>query len=360
MGASLLEWDSLIKQSNDLLSEYTDRYTKIFDEFLNEHYKKTLGSNALTEKVLSPAIRNSVLKGGKRIRPALSLLSCEAISGSGSYARALPVALAFELAHCASLVQDDIFDNASLRRGRPTLYQSLGAVTAILSSDYIIFEIFRAITSYEHVKISKSKVMKMLSYIVDAAQGTIQGELMDVALSQNTEIPPSQKEYIELIGLKTAQLFAASTALGALAGGATKGKTDAMYEYGYNLGLAFQILDDVLDIIGSITMTGKMPLKDLENNSSNIVIIHALSATDRSKKAMVRSMLWKKTIPADVQYLTTVLNELGSIEYALSLAAKFNEKARRALKSIPDTPARKVLEKLSLTPYSITPASSAQ
>lgn len=350
MCASIVEWTSLIKQSNEIANESTLRYKQIFEEFLNQEYKKSYGSNAITEKVLTPSVREAVIRGGKRIRPALALLCCEAISGSGSYAKALPIALAFELAHSASLIQDDIFDNAALRRNQPTVYQSFGAVKAILSSDYIIFDIFRSISSYEQLNISKKKVIKMINYICEAAQATIEGELLDVAFSQNTQLPPSQKEYIEMIGLKTAKLFAASTALGALAGGATKKQTDKLYEFGYNIGLAFQIMDDVLDIVGNIATTGKMPLKDLENNASNIVIIHALATSDPLRRSMVRSMLWKKSIPADAESLTKVLNELGSIEYAISLAAKFNEKARRAIKSLPDSPAKEALEKLSLSP----------
>ena len=348
MVASILEWNSLIKQSNNVMSESTSKYKRIFEEFLIEEYKKSRASNALTDKILTPAIREAVLRGGKRIRPALSLLSCEATSSTGSYLPALPVALAFELAHCASLVQDDIFDNAAVRRSQPTVYQSFGAVKAVLSADYIIFDIFRTVASYEHLKISKSKLIKMINYICNSGQATIEGELMDVALSQNTDV--SQKEYVEMISLKTAKLFGAATALGALAGGASTKESDIMQEYGYNIGLAFQIMDDILDVIGNIATTGKMPFKDLENNSSNIVIIHALTTTDPLKRSTIRSMLWKKSIPTDVEAIMNMLNDLGSIEYALSLAAKYDEKARKSLRSLSGSPARDSLEKLSFLP----------
>lgn len=348
--STIVEWNSLIRQSNHETSEQVAKYKELFEGFLEQQYKKSRGSNAITSKVLTPAIWEAVLRGGKRVRPILSLLSCEAISGSESYAKALPVALAFELAHCASLVQDDIFDNAALRRSQPTIYQSFGAVKAVLSSDYLIFEIFRNVASYEHINISRSKIVKMINYLCDAAQGTIEGELLDVILSQNTDIPPSQKEYIEMIGLKTAKLFAAATALGALVGGASKSGTERMYRYGYNLGIAFQMVDDVLDIIGNIATTGKMPFKDLENNSSNIVIIHALTASDPLKRNIVRSMLWKRSIPGDAESIVKILNDLGSIEYALSLASKFNERARKCLKGLPSSQAKLALERLSLVP----------
>jgi geranylgeranyl pyrophosphate synthase len=346
--ASILEWNSIIKESNHVMSESVSKYKRIFEEFLDREYRKTRTSNAVTEQILNPALREAVLRGGKRLRPALSLLSCEAVSTAGSYLPALPVALAFELAHCASLVQDDIFDNAAIRRNQPTVYQSFGAVKAVLSSDFLIFDIFRAVASYEHLKVSRGKLIKMINCICEAAQCTIEGELMDVALSQNSEV--SQKDYIEMIGLKTAKLFGASTALGALSGGGTRREEDLMQEYGYNVGLAFQIMDDVLDIIGNIATTGKMPFKDLENNSSNIVIIHALTTTDPLKRSMIRSMLWRKSIPPDTQAIMNVLNELGSIEYALSLAAKFNEKARNSLQRLAPSQARDSLERLSYLP----------
>jgi geranylgeranyl pyrophosphate synthase len=346
--ASILEWNTVIKESNNVMNESISKYKHIFEEFLEQEYRKSRASNALTDKILTPAVRGAVLRGGKRIRPALALMSCEAVSSTGSYLAALPVALAFELAHCASLVQDDIFDNAAIRRNQPTVYQSFGAVKAVLSSDYLLFDIFRAVASYEHFKVSKSKIIRMISYICDSAQSTIEGELMDVALSQNSEV--SEKDYINMIGLKTAKLFGASTALGALAGGASRREDDLMHEYGYNVGLAFQIMDDVLDIIGNIATTGKMPFKDLENNSSNIVIIHALTTTDPLKRSMVRSMLWRKSIPPNVETIMNVLNELGSIEYALSLAAKFNEKARKSLHGLAASPARDALERLSYLP----------
>jgi geranylgeranyl pyrophosphate synthase len=330
------------------MNESISKYKHIFEEFLSQEYRKNRTSNALSEKILVPALREAVLNGGKRIRPALALLSCEAVSSTGSYLPALPVALAFELAHCASLVQDDIFDNAAIRRSRPTVYQSFGAVKAVLSSDYLIFDIFRALASYEHLKISKNKIIRMINYICDAAQSTIEGELMDVALSQNSQV--SEKDYLEMIGLKTAKLFGASSALGALAGGASKREDDLMREFGYNVGLAFQIMDDVLDIIGNIASTGKIPFKDLENNSSNIVIIHALTTADPLKRSMIRSMLWKKSIPPDIPAIVKVLNELGSIEYSLMLASTFNEKARRSLHGLPPSPARDALERLSYLP----------
>jgi geranylgeranyl pyrophosphate synthase len=330
------------------MSESTSKYKQIFEEFLSEEYRKSRASNALTDKILTPSIREAVLRGGKRLRPSLSLLSCEATSNTGSYLPALPVALAFELAHCASLVQDDIFDNAAVRRSQPTVYQSFGAVKAVLSADYIIFDIFRAVASYEHFKLSKSKLIKMINYICDAAQATIEGELMDVALSQNNDV--SQKEYVEMVGLKTAKLFSAATALGAVAGGASSKKTDMMQEYGFNIGIAFQIMDDVLDVIGNIATTGKMPFKDLENNSSNIVIIHALTSTDPLKRSTIRSMLWKKSIPPDVGAIMNMLNDLGSIEYALSLASKYNEKARKSVRRLSESSAKDALEKLSFLP----------
>ena len=284
--------------------------------------------------------------GGKRLRPILTLMSCEAVSGQ--YTSALPVALAYELAHEASLVQDDVFDDSDLRHERETVHKRQGLIGAFLVSDLMIFEIFNQFAKYDSTSLSKSKMAKLMVYIASAAHLTIKGEYLEAKYASKPSL--SEEDYLEVASLKTGALFAATAASGALVGGGSKKVVNAMYQFGLNLGIAFQIRDDTLDFTGKASKLGKPVLKDLQNNVCNIILINAFERADPYKRNQLNSMLYKKWFAlSDLKDLLALLNELRSIEYASKLEEKFTDLSLEYLKVLRQSPAREKLESLAVS-----------
>ncbi len=318
------------------LDDATAEYRSIIESALRDAIRGDTELSAAASDVLSA--------GGKRIRPIIALLTCEATCGS--YEKAVPVAMAYEFAHSASLIQDDIIDDSSLRHKQPTAHKKYGLVRAILVSDYLIFEIFAELAKYYDVNISKRRLAQLLQYIANSAKMVAKGEFLETKIA--TVRPLTEAEYLEIVGLKTSALFAAPAASGAVVGGASKQVVDAMYQFGYNLGLSFQIMDDVLDVIGNTRIIGKPVLKDLQNNTCNITLVHALSKADIYQRNLINSMLWRKWFaPSDVKKIVSTLRELGSLDYSTSLANRYSAISRDSLRYLPASKARERLERLT-------------
>ena len=205
--------------------------------------------------------------GGKRLRPALVLLSCNLFSED--YSPAINPALAFELLHNFTLVHDDIMDNANLRRGKPTVHSKWGNNIALLSGDTLLIKAFEYIT-----KCNDKFLNEVVEVFTQAAIKVCEGQQFDM----NFETAPniSEENYIKMIGLKTASLIASCLKTGAFAGGASKKDADLLYDFGLNLGLAFQLQDDYLDVFGEASSIGKEIGKDIISNKKTYLLIKAL------------------------------------------------------------------------------------
>ena len=295
-------------------------------------------TDLIQESPLSREAMAVMQSGGKRLRPSLVLLTCEAVSGQ--YTTALPTAIAYELAHQASLVQDDVFDDSDLRHEKITVHKRQGIVGAILVSDLMIFEILNQLAKYETTSLTKPKMARLLNYIARAANLTIKGEYLDAKLA-GASSSMSEAQYLEVASLKTGALLAATTASGALVGGGSEKVVDSMYRFGENLGVAFQIKDDILDVSGDASKLGKPVMKDLQNNAFNIVLIKAMETGDVFQRNAIHSMLYKKWFASgDLEQIHDVLKELKSIEHASKLAEKYTRSARECLKVIRESPAK--------------------
>lgn len=282
--------------------------------------------------------------GGKRLRPILVLMSCEAVSGQ--YTTAIPAAMAYELAHEASLVQDDIIDESNLRHDKETMHRKKGVLSAILISDLLIFDIFNQLSRYGASSLRKQKIVQLMSYISRAANLAIKGEFLESELTKEPRV--TEHNYIEVAGMKTGALLAAASASGALVGGASERVVDAMYRFGHNLGIAFQIRDDILDITGNTSELGKPAMKDMQNNSLNIVVLNALERASALQQNLIHSMLYKKWFAlSDTKEIMSVLDDLKSIEYATELAEKYTSKSRECLKSLRGSSTRDKLVSLT-------------
>jgi geranylgeranyl pyrophosphate synthase len=282
--------------------------------------------------------------GGKRLRPAITLLVCESLKGD--YRDALPVAVAYELAHIASLTQDDIIDNSATRHNRPTAHTLHGTTTAILLSDVMIFDMFQRLAEYSDFDITKEQLASLLGCIAKSAKEAAEGEFMEAELSK--KVDSTVEDYVRLAGLKTGSLFGAVAASGAIVGGGKPKTVRDMYSFGRNLGIEFQMIDDVLDLTGSSDEMGKPMLQDLHNNASNIVVIHALAHADAKTGAMLRSAMARTAFGlGNVEELLGIFDDLGSVEYAAELSEKHAALARAKLRSLPRGEPRLLLESIT-------------
>jgi geranylgeranyl pyrophosphate synthase len=312
------------------------RYRQEVEKRLAEIY----GADSWISAAASEALR----AGGKRLRPILAILACEAICGNPE--PAFPVAMAYELAHSASLIQDDIIDESEVRHASPTVYKRYGLARAIMLSDSMIFEIFTLMARYGGTSLPKEGLARLLELLGRAASLAAEGELTEVALSRRGDV--KTEEYTKVIGMKTGALFAASAASGAVVAGGDKATVDRMYEFGQLLGIGFQIGDDILDMRGDAHTTGKPLFKDIENNAGNVVILHALSKADTFQKSAINSLLFKKWFTSlEAEKLLAIFDELGSFEYAASLLSTQTSRCRVLLQSLPPSHARNALEELT-------------
>jgi geranylgeranyl diphosphate synthase type I len=321
-------------QQNPLLV----RYRQEVEKRLSEIYS--------SDGWISAAASEAIRAGGKRLRPILAVLTCEAICGNPE--PAFLAAMAYELAHSASLIQDDIIDESSMRHASPTAYKRYGLARAIMLSDSLIFEIFTLLSRYDKTNVPKDALVRLLELLGRAASLAAEGEMLEVALSRRGDI--QTEEYTKVIGQKTGALFAASAASGAVVAGADKPLVDKMYEFGMALGIAFQIGDDMLDMSGDTRNTGKPAFKDIENNAGNVVILHALSKADAIQKNTINSLLFKKWFTSlEADKLLSLLKELGSFEHAESLLSVQTSLCRSLLEFLPPSHARNALNALIQT-----------
>lgn len=311
-------------------------------------YRKAVqdGLDGVREKgdTLSKLAYEFVSGGGKMLRPSIVLLSCEAVSGS--FQKAIPIALTYELAHTASLTQDDIIDESPVRHSKPTAHIKHGVTTAILISDMVIFEIFEQLSRYAESESSPKRTAQLIGYVAKAAKETAEGEFMEMQLSKKVE--PTVEDYIALAGMKTGSLFGAAAVSGAIVGGANAKLAGDMLEFGRNLGISFQIMDDVLDFTGRTEEMGKPMLKDVQNNAGNIVLIHALSHADAQRRNSIRGLMARSgygmTDPTEIQSL---VDDLGSVEYASEFCVRHAAAARANLEALPESGAKETLEELT-------------
>ena len=217
--------------------------------------------------------------GGKRIRPALVLLSARLCGYRGP--RAIQVAAAAEHLHSATLIHDDVVDGAGIRRGRPTVGARFGSRLAILAGDFLY-----AVSSQMFVDDGNADI---LSIFANSIRSMAEGEVLQLSRSFDPEV--SESVYLDVIGRKTATLIAACAEAGAILGGVTRSERRALRDYGWELGLAFQLVDDALDYVSTGQELGKAPLADAAEGKVTLPLIVALKRCSVAERETVVSAL---------------------------------------------------------------------
>jgi len=265
---------------------------------------------------------------GKMLRPGLVLLSGKACGEITE--EHVKIAAIVEMIHNATLLHDDVVDEGQKRRGTDTVNKIWGNESAVLLGDFLLSRVFGMCTNLEP---------KIISTIAVAAVQTCEGELKQVMQRRNRQL--NEQQYIEIITEKTAALFSGCCRLGGLISGAEDRYVHCLQDYGLNLGIAFQIIDDLLDIDGPETETGKTNGRDIEKNKLTLPLIHLLNNSAPAARADLESKLNEKSLMAEE--LKTILTKSGSLKYVHSRAVDFADKATASLAPIPPGQARSAL-----------------
>ena len=273
--------------------------------------KKELAS----EDELIKGIHNHLLKmSGKFLRPALSLL-CARL-GRKTHPDAVRLAVAIELIHTATLVHDDIIDNSELRRNQPSIFSKWGREISIVSGDYLYAKAFLLLANLKNLWVNEAFAL--------CAHVMCEGELKQIEKRNNFLM--SEAEYLKIIHQKTAALFQAASAGGAYFAGLDKPQIQAMSDYGYQLGMAFQIVDDILDLVGETESLGKTIGLDIYKNDVTLPVLYLFQSLSNEQKSSLLKEMQNGT-PGLFQKIKTLAVESKSIERAAEQAKKYIERA---------------------------------
>jgi geranylgeranyl diphosphate synthase type I len=291
-------------------------------------------------KKLYEAIHHLPQAGGKRLRPLMSILSCEAVGGNPR--NAIPYGIALELIHTFTLIHDDFMDNDEERRGRPAVHTLFGKDTAILAGDALFAKSFEIATKTPVTDTIKTLLIQNLAVM---SREICEGQQIDMDFENRHDV--SETDFLEMIEKKTAKMFEYATYGGALIGGGNKIEAQALRQYGKDLGLAFQIWDDCLDLMGDDTL-GKPIGSDIREGKKTLVYIHALShLTNKDKETFFDIFGNKSATKKDIQSVLTLLEKTGSITYARLQSEKYVSQALKNLKILQESTAKNALSQIA-------------
>lgn len=299
------------------------------NEKLKTHIEKEIVKldYSMEPKELYAPIGYTILQEAKRIRPIFTLLACGLFSKD--IESAVKPALGIEVFHNFTLLHDDIMDNANIRRGNPTVYKKWGTNIAILSGDTMLIEAYKLINQAPE-KVLK-KVHKVFS---ETAQEVCEGQMYDMKFE--TESNVSIEEYLQMIKQKTAVLIAGALKIGAIIGNANDEEIKNIYNFGLNLGMAFQLLDDWLDVYSDPKVFGKQTGGDIIVNKKTYLLISAINKANEEQKNILNTWLVKEKFDEKQKIATVkaIYDELKIGEWTMNKAKQYSEQAFDCLNKI--------------------------
>lgn len=285
----------------------------------------------------SPAMKELVRHisryAGKRLRPALVFLSAKACSGPGMNPEHIQLAVIIELIHTATLIHDDILDHADVRRRVPTVNALHGNHVSVLLGDYVHAHAFAMA-----VHLSTPAASRLLAKVI---QVVCKGEIQQIF--DRFDLDLSEERYVKIIEAKTAELYAAACELGATYGGASDAEVRALTSFGRNMGIAFQVIDDCLDLIGDESVVGKSLGTDLEGGKLTLPLIHLLRTAEDADAKRLRGLLQDPSRGNRRARLLEEFDLAASLDYSFKRADDYIRAAATALDGLPPTPARDAL-----------------
>ena len=278
--------------------------------------------------------RYIISAGGKRLRPALLLLMCGALEYTG--AQRFNLAAVVEFIHTATLLHDDVVDESTLRRGRPTANENFGNPASVLVGDFLYSRAFQMMVDTES--------MRVMQVLADATNVIAEGEVQQLMNTHDASL--SEAGYLEVIRSKTAKLFEASARLAAILAGSTPETEQACADYGQALGTAFQVIDDVLDYDGDALEMGKNLGDDLREGKVTLPLIVAMQRGNEAQRELLRNVIETGTID-ELQQVIAIIKETGSLTAARDAAATQARLAMDAAAKLPLNPYTKGLLQLA-------------
>jgi len=284
-------------------------------------------------------IVNYIIKsGGKRVRPILVILTAKLCGYKNE--KHISYAAIIEFIHTATLLHDDVVDNAQTRRGSSTVNTVWGNEPSVLVGDFLYSKSFELMAEDGNHEILKT--------ISKATTALSEGEILE--LLKTSDIDTREEEYFEIIGNKTAVLFSAACEIGAILGNIDKEKRLSLKNFGYNLGIAFQLTDDILDYISYDNILGKHVGTDLKEGKVTLPLIHTLKSTNEKEKTSIKKVLEKNNVTIkDFERVRNIILKHGGTEYASTIAKQYIDTTKKFLNIFQPSPYKNAL--LSLADY---------
>ena len=279
-----------------------------------------------TPKTLYDAASHLIIHGGKRLRPFMVINSCKMLGGNVS--AAISAASAVEMIHNFTLVHDDIMDNDEIRHGVPTVHKKFGMPVAILAGDVLFSKAYQIISNS---KLPNDATIQLVSKLAKACVDVCEGQLLDMKMAEEKRIP-SQTEYIAMIGKKTAALFDVSCSMGAICATNNPKDISNLSKFGRNLGIAFQITDDLIGVMGNPKITKKPVGNDLREGKKSLPILLAIkSAKGKDKKVILNAFGNPKATKNDLSEAVNAIRAIGIEENVRNQALKYADAAKKSL-----------------------------
>ncbi len=275
---------------------------------------------------LYEAAAHLAASGGKRLRPHMAIKSCEMLGGRA--AAAMPAAAAVEMVHNFTLVHDDIMDNDEVRHGVPTVHRRFGVPVAILAGDVLFSRAFEAVSG---PRIGAARSAPLAARLAAACTEVCEGQMLDMEMAGSARTP-SEAEYLEMVSKKTAALFDASCAMGAICAGAGRRDVSRLASFGRNLGIAFQITDDLIGVMGDPAVTKKPVGNDLREGKKSLPILMAVaSASGPAKRSIGRCLGNRKATGPELAAAVKAIRDMGIDGDVRDRAVLHAKRARRSL-----------------------------
>jgi octaprenyl-diphosphate synthase len=300
---------------------------------IEEEINRLLDSNIPLIPVVGRHIMGS---GGKRLRPLLLVLSSRLCGYKGN--DDAPLAVVFEFVHAATLLHDDVVDHAELRRSQPSANTLWGNPASVLIGDFLYSKSIQIAVGYRDIRI--------LEVLLEATTRMSEGEVLQLINADNLEI--REDEYLEVVTKKTALLISAACCTGAIFGGGGLAEEKALKAYGYNLGIAFQLIDDTLDFTGEAEQLGKPVGNDLQEGKATLPLIYALQNAKAAERLRLRQIFTSEHIQAkEISEIKNLVIRSGGIEYTNNQACAHSSRAKDALRIFPHGPVKDILEDMA-------------
>lgn len=317
---------------------YLKRNAKKFDAYLAEFF--TGGTHEDMRRYLYDLLSRYTANAGKRHRPLICMLAAEAVGGDPELARSS--AAAIEHFHTAALIHDDIMDSSLTRRGMPCLHVTEGDALAINAGDLALALVTGTVVEDE--ALATDVRLRVLRELVDMTTRTIEGQALDIGWARDDRFDVTVDDYLVMANHKTAYYSGAvPLAIGAIVGGGSEGEIEALRAYGQATGLAFQIQDDVLNLVGTREATKKDFRSDITEGKRTLAAVHALEHSPKRDR-LLAILAMRTSDPALTEEAVTIMQESGSIDFARSYARSLVLSAKDDLKAaLPKSKARDLL-----------------